>query len=86
MKEIQIDVNGLTGVGKSHVMLTIKKALEAAYPCAQVASYDLRVELNANDIDDMKQPNPRDTVFILNEGRVADYRNMVGTKTPQRGF
>jgi len=76
--EIQIDVHGLTGVGKSHVMLTIKEALEKAYPCAQVASYDLTVELNGNNAEDLKKPNPKSTIFVLNEGRVADYRKMTG--------
>ena len=76
--EIQIDVHGLTGVGKSHVMLVIKKALEAAYPCAQVASYDLKVELNGVNVKDMKKPNPRNTIFWLNEGSVAQYRKMTG--------
>lgn len=77
-KEIQIDVHGLTGVGKSHVMATIKKALEAEYPCAQVSSYDLTVELNGANLEDLQRPNPRDTIFWISEGRVADYRKMIG--------
>ena len=76
--EIQIDVHGLTGVGKTHVMLIIKQAIESAYPCAQVCSYDLTVELNGNNIKDINKPNPRNTVFWINEGRVADYRKMIG--------
>lgn len=76
-KEIQIDINGLTGVGKSHVMLTIKKALEAAYPCAQVSSYDLAVELNTANPEDLQKPNPRNTVFWLSEGRPAEFRAML---------
>lgn len=78
INEIQIDIHGLTGVGKSHVMATIKRALEAEYQCAQVASYDLSVELNGSDISGLTKPNPRNTIFVLNEGRVSDYRSAVG--------
>ena len=76
--EIQIDVNGLTGIGKSHVMLVIKEALESAYPCAQVVSYDLSVELNGTNKDDLLKPNPSNTIFWLNEGSIADYRVLIG--------
>lgn len=61
-------------------MLVIKEALEAAYPCAQVASYDLALELNGNDKKALLKPNPSDTVFWLNEGSVSDYRKHIGMK------
>lgn len=79
LNEIQIDIGGLTSSGKSHVMLTIRKALEAEYGC-KVLSPNLDQELRLCGEDGLKKPNPTDTVFWMNEFRVADYRVLKGYK------
>ncbi len=79
LNEIQIDVGGLTGSGKSHVMLTIRKALEAEYGC-HVLSPNLDHEIRMTGEDNLTKPNPSDTVFWMNEFRVADYRAIKGYK------
>lgn len=79
LNEIQIDVGGLTGSGKSHVMLTIRKALEAEYGCT-VISPNLEQELRMSDEDDLTKPNPANTVFWMNEFKVSDYRVLKGLK------
>lgn len=77
LKEIQIDVGGLTGSGKSHVMYTIRKALEDTYGCT-VLSPSLDEELRLVNEEDLTKPDVRDTVFWMNEFRVADYRVLKG--------
>ena len=76
VNQIQIDVNGLTSVGKSHVMTVIKKALEAEYFGAQVCSYDLDIELNGNNECDLLKPKPENTVFWISEGKPSDFRQL----------
>ena len=78
INQIQIDVNGLTATGKTHVMNVIKKALKAEYSGAQVCSYDLDIELNGNNESDFQEPLPEATVFWINEGRPADFRKLIG--------
>lgn len=77
LNEIQIDVAGLTSSGKSHVICTIKKALEAEYGCT-VLSPDLEQELVGNDVEDMQKPNRKNTFFWINEYRVSDFRELKG--------
>ncbi len=79
LNEIQIDVGGLTGSGKSHVMLTIRKALEAEYGVT-VISPNLDQELGMCNPEDLTKPEPSNTVFWMNEFRVADYRTLKGYK------
>lgn len=79
LNEIQIDVGGLTGSGKSHVMYIIRKALEAEYGCT-VLSPNLDQELRMCNEEDMTKPKATDTVFWMNEFRVADYRVLKGLK------
>jgi Ni2+-binding GTPase involved in maturation of urease and hydrogenase len=79
LNEIQIDVGGLTGSGKSHVMHTIRKALESEYGCT-VLSPNLDQELRMCSEEDLVRPNPEATVFWMNEFRVADYRVLKGLK------
>ena len=67
VNQIQIEVRGLTSVGKSHVMTVIKKALEVEYFGAQVCSYDLDIELNGNNESDLFKPLPNNTVFWISE-------------------
>lgn len=78
INQIQIDVHGLTAIGKSHVMMVIKKALEAEYFGSQVCSYDLDIELNGNNESDFRKPLPENTVFWINEGRPSDFRKLIG--------
>lgn len=79
LNEIQIDVGGLTSSGKSHVMLTIRKALEAEYGCT-VLSPSLDQELRMANEEDLTKPKSSNTVFWMNEFRVADYRVLKGLK------
>lgn len=68
MNVIKIDVQGPTGVGKSHVLTVIKRALEAEYGLhTQVASYDLSMELALVKEDQMSHPHPSKTIFVLTE-------------------
>lgn len=78
LNNVQIVVHGLNGVGKSHVMSVIKKALESEYANAQVVSYDLQVELNMNNIGDLLKPKAAETIFHIEEGSVVDYRAAYG--------
>ena len=79
LNEIQIDVGGLTSSGKSHVMLTIRKALEKEYGIT-VLSPNLDEELVMNNPEDLLRPKKSDTVIWMNEFRVADYRILKGMK------
>lgn len=77
LNEIQIDVGGLTGSGKSHVMYIIRKALEEEYGCT-VLSPSLDHELRMTTVQGLTKPKVQDTVFWMNEFRVADYRVLKG--------
>lgn len=75
MDLIKIDVSGPTGVGKTHVMNVIKRALEDEYGMhAQVASFDLAQELAGRKVEDLTPPRVAEVVFVLtetNEGKCA---------------
>lgn len=70
MKVINIQVSGITSIGKSHVMAVISKALKAEYGIhTQVCSYDLSVERNGNNDADMLRPKPENTIFSISESQ-----------------
>lgn len=73
-KMIEIEVSGLTGTGKSHVMAVIHAALLAEYGArTQVASYDLAEEsgLNGDDYSKWNKPRCKETVFVIRETNLA---------------
>ena len=68
MRLINIKVEGATQIGKSHVMTIIEKALKREYgKDMQVCSYDLSVERNGCNDEDMLRPSPSKVIFNLVE-------------------